>query len=789
MLKQQVKQGDLAGLREYLARTRKERDWQDRFFMLGLVVPSARLAALDFACEAEPEAADLFLIRCAFFCELAATMRGGGTCEQVGEERFRNAAECIRAALTDLDKATQLDGQDPTAYAYVLPSLTIFGQLLPRQQYAFQRATELAPDFVPAYRAIVTTLSERWHGSHEKSLQFARFALTKAGPGSDMPVCLFWAHLLVRTHLSSFDKNMEAAKAYIRNPEVNKELASAFDSWTEGLEVATRSSIPYLHHAACWFYLADDRARLKRALSLTNNVFSKVPWSWFGNATEVYANAVLAAAGQQPQQRDKSDPCAECLAIVAYSTDAMQNGKTAEAERGLAAALVLARSSPEQASHLVPLVLLYLASLRKTQRRDEDSRKLREQAVAMLDANSAPLSVARYQHLMANVLNKLGEYQRSLPFWEQAIQLTGEETSAEQMASMLHDMGTCYSRVGLRDHATIPLRAAIKVFAAGPSDPRLPVALLSLGNALRKSSPVEAEACYKQAAELHAAQAQYESAASAWVNLGVLSSAQGRHSEALEHYDRALKVREQTRGTPPAKIALILNNMADCYRRMGRFAEAHTSVNRAIKLLSSGDATLASAYDTRGRIFLDSGDDAHAVEWLRKARAERKKQPSPDLDALVDALQIEIAALKRLGKHKDAASAEEILANVQSSLQSIPLRSAGQIADKEPTEGAVLIELTFGSGFTGLEGRPDTRFISERLARDVRSLGVGHYGGCVAIPENTTVILYGRDAEVLFKAVEPSLWDDPICAGARVIIRQGDVHREIAVPRESRTVN
>jgi len=190
-LQDQVKQGNLTGLREYLARTRIQCDWQDRIFMLGLIVPSIPLAALDLACEAEPEAADLFLIRCAFLSELAPTMRGSGTADQAASERFRSAAECIKSALNDLDRAAQLDSLDPTAHAYVLPSLTIFGHLASRQRRAFQQATELAPDLVPAYRAIVNALSERWHGSHEQSLKFARNAMAKASPGSDMAACLF----------------------------------------------------------------------------------------------------------------------------------------------------------------------------------------------------------------------------------------------------------------------------------------------------------------------------------------------------------------------------------------------------------------------------------------------------------------------------------------------------------------------------------------------------------------------------------------------------------------------
>jgi hypothetical protein len=307
-LEQQVKQGNLTGLRQYLARTRAEHDWQDRIFILNLVVSSIRFAALDFACDTEPQAADLFLIRCAFFTDQASMARGSGTCDEVEEGRFRNAAENIKEALAALQKVELLDPEDPTAFTYILRSLTIFGQTLPHQHYAFQKATALAPDLVPAYRAIVNSLSERWYGSHQESLEFARYAITKAGPGSDMAVCLFWAHMLVKTHLSGFDKKPEAAKEYPRRPEVTKELEAAFDSWTQPPYTPRRSSIPYLHFAAVWFYLTEDRTRLARALSLTSNVYDKTTWSWAGNARISYDRALLIAAGQDPPPAQKRRP-------------------------------------------------------------------------------------------------------------------------------------------------------------------------------------------------------------------------------------------------------------------------------------------------------------------------------------------------------------------------------------------------------------------------------------------------------------------------------------------------
>jgi len=50
------------------------------------------------------------------------------------------------------------------------------------------------------------------------------------------------------------------------------------------------------------------------------------------------------------------------------------------------------------------------------------------------------------------------------------------------------------------------------------------------------------------------------------------------------------------------------------------------------------------------------------------------------------------------------------------------------------------------------------------------------------IPESTTLMLYGADGEELFRAIEPVLAGQPICAGANVTIRQGSKHRCVLLP-------
>jgi tetratricopeptide (TPR) repeat protein len=375
-----------------------------------------------------------------------------------------------------------------------------------------------------------------------------------------------------------------------------------------------------------------------------------------------------------------------------------------------------------------------------------------------------------------------GEHRRAIPFWEQAIQLDDLKDPID-MAHMLARVGECYNRTGLKDHAAIPLRAAVKTFRKHPEDPRLHAALITLGNALRKSTPAEAESCYREVADWHVARGQFLSATPAWGNIGILCSEQGRYAEALEYLEKVKKIREQSPGIPVPAIAITVNNIANCYRRMGRFAEAFTAVSRAIDLLQDiGGTELASAYGTRGLIFLDQGQDSGAVEWLRKAYEHHQTLPSPNLDTIAEDLNREIAALQRLGKADELKDAQARLAAVHTAMKAIPPVNRDLSALDGPMQCAVFVELNVGIRKHSLDGKREDVQLGKRLTEVLEVKDVGWYAGQLTIPETTTMIFYGSDAEALFHALEPTLTGEPICAGARITIRQRDGQREVIVP-------
>jgi hypothetical protein len=104
-------------------------------------------------------------------------------------------------------------------------------------------------------------------------------------------------------------------------------------------------------------------------------------------------------------------------------------------------------------------------------------------------------------------------------------------------------------------------------------------------------------------------------------------------------------------------------------------------------------------------------------------------------------------------------------------------------AMKPQADGAVLIELTFGSRPGSRYRIQDAEVISEQLAGILAEKDAGFYGGRVVIPESTTLWFYGADAEAIFQAMEKFLKDHLICAGATVGIRQAGKMREVVIPQ------
>jgi len=477
---------------------------------------------------------------------------------------------------------------------------------------------------------------------------------------------------------------------------------------------------------------------------------------------------------------------AKVLAFLFQGIEAQGRGNFPVANKLIEIALRLTDEMPVgEADGFRALCRCSLTLLRVKEKRPEDAAKERENAMALVDRISIADNPRKspFEELMSALLMDLREYRRAIPFCEKAVQQALEANDPIEVAALLSRQGHCYSYCGLKDQAAIPFRAALKILRNYPQEPRLTEVLIGLGNALRKSSPNEAEELYKEEAQIHLAKAHLESATSAWVNLGVLCSEQGRNSEALEYYQKALEVREKSPGIPPLRVAMLLNNIANCHRRSRDFSEALRLIDRAIEmLLSENTPKIAAAYGSKGQILQDAGNDAEAVEWLRKSYAERQKQPNPDYDVIIENLGYEITSLKHLGRTDEAAEAEARMANAREAMKAFPDANVDVSKLTAEPGRAVLIELAFGRRPGSKYGTRDAEAVLEQVFAILSAAKLGDSANRVVTPESITLILYGENAQAMFEAMEQFLSDHLIFAGAVVSIRQGPSVRQVVVP-------
>lgn len=88
---------------------------------------------------------------------------------------------------------------------------------------------------------------------------------------------------------------------------------------------------------------------------------------------------------------------------------------------------------------------------------------------------------------------------------------------------------------------------------------------------------------------------------------------------------------------------------------------------------------------------------------------------------------------------------------------------------------AVLVHLD-GAGLPAdVYERYDLATIEDQLTTVLEESGLGEFDGNETGPAETVLFLYGPDAERLFAGIEETLRAYPLCKGARVVVRRGEL--------------
>lgn len=100
-------------------------------------------------------------------------------------------------------------------------------------------------------------------------------------------------------------------------------------------------------------------------------------------------------------------------------------------------------------------------------------------------------------------------------------------------------------------------------------------------------------------------------------------------------------------------------------------------------------------------------------------------------------------------------------------------RKASGSASQPQLEEAVLVLLEGTGSPEQLDQQTGLAAVANELKEFIKREGLGEFRGDEFGPTETTLFMYGPDAERLFAGIEPILRGSPVCRGARVLIKRG----------------
>src|SRR5580658_7837326 len=168
--------------------------------------------------------------------------------------------------------------------------------------------------------------------------------------------------------------------------------------------------------------------------------------------------------------------------------------------------------------------------------------------------------------------------------------------------------GSVFFQRGYMDQAKASFQIALR------DDPSSAEALYGIGSVyLNQQKTAEARASFERALKLRASYP--DTLANSWNNLGLLAGREGRMTEAIGHFQEALKL------SPDHTI--VLDNLGSVYRQQKRWDDARKTYERALQVNSND----AEANYGLGMVFAQNDDAARAFDSLQKALKLRPIYP------------------------------------------------------------------------------------------------------------------------------------------------------------------
>ncbi len=215
-----------------------------------------------------------YSIQAALYYNYAWRARGGGYADKVTEEGWKGFRERLSVAIQAAEKAWSLNPKNTRIPTLMIKLAEATQQPREEMERWFAKAMELEPNNYNACQCKLHYLYPQWYGSPEEMIQFGRECVESEVWTGTVPLILVEAH----DQISLYIRDKEKRKAYWKQPEVWKDIASAYDRFFE----RNPDGIGWHHNYAWYAYLCEQWDTLNQELKLLGDV----NYSYFGGEEE-----------------------------------------------------------------------------------------------------------------------------------------------------------------------------------------------------------------------------------------------------------------------------------------------------------------------------------------------------------------------------------------------------------------------------------------------------------------------------------------------------------------------
>ncbi|MEV6576872.1 hypothetical protein AB0M92_01745 [Streptomyces sp. NPDC051582] len=291
-----VRSGDWEAGAVYVAAA--GRDWEERWQRVRALAEVAAeddawLLAWRAAYPSDPTAA---LVDADTAVRVAWNVRGSQAGSRTTQEQFRLFHELLVKAQSRAHEAQRLaDPADPVPYMVEQPIAQGLGY--PHDQYGtlWAEITGRDPKILTAHTTALQYWCEKWRGSHELALAFARGSAASGAPGELLSLLPLVAYVEQELH----DEEL-APETFFKEPGVRAAVDAALAD-LGAADPADRRAVR-LRHVLAWLLFWQDRdAEAVEQFQVIDGYIGALPWYYAGSpkGRYLYARdwAVLATAG------------------------------------------------------------------------------------------------------------------------------------------------------------------------------------------------------------------------------------------------------------------------------------------------------------------------------------------------------------------------------------------------------------------------------------------------------------------------------------------------------------